>query len=76
MDTFGSQNDQVLLFCKIRMNLLFLRNNQRFITFLKLEFHKKWYNKFEGYFFKELEFLELKLYGKLEFKKNGRLLNI
>ena len=44
----------------------------------ELEFHKKWHDNFEGYFFKELKFLELKLHGKLkfhkfEFQKNSRL---
>jgi len=38
---------------------------------MELEFHKKWYGKFEDYFFKKLE-----LHGKLEFQKDGRLLNI
>ena len=46
-----------------------------------LEFHQNIFGKFEGYFFKELEFLELKLHGKLEFyniefQKGNKLLNI
>ena len=49
--------------------------------FMVLEFHQKFSGKFESYFFKELEFMELKLHGKvkfhkLEFQKRGRLLNI
>ena len=46
-----------------------------------LEFHQNIFGKFEGYFFKELEFIELGLHGKLkfhklEFQKSGKLLNI
>ena len=39
---------------------------------MKLEFdetRKKWHNKFEGCFFKELEFLKLELHNKLKFYK-------
>ena len=43
---------------------------------MKLEFHKKQYYKFEGYFLKKLEYLELEFHGKLEFQKDGKLLNI
>ena len=45
------------------------------IFLIKLEFHKKLHSKFEGYFFKELAFLVLKLHGKLESQKCGKLLN-
>ena len=38
---------------------------------MALEFHRKFSNKFEGYFFKKLE-----LHGKLKFQKYGSLLNI
>lgn len=34
-----------------------------------LEFHQKFFSKFKGYFFIELEFMELKYNGKLEFPK-------
>ena len=58
---------------------------------MKLEFHKIKFPEiflwnlssikndtanFEGYFFKELEFLEFELHNKLKFHKGGRLLNI
>ena len=46
------------------------------LEFQELEFHKKYHGKFEGYFFKELKFLELELHSKLEFQKGDRLLNI
>ena len=46
------------------------------LKFHKLEFHKKIYGNFEGNFFKELEFMELKLHSKLEFQKGGRSLHI
>ena len=35
-----------------------------------LEFHQKIFDKFEGYFFKELKFMEL------EYSKNGKSLHI
>ena len=38
--------------------------------FMVLQFHKKISDKFEGYFFKELEFMEL------EYPKSGRFLHI
>ena len=46
-----------------------------------LKFHKKIFGKFEGYFFNELELMELEYHGKLEFMeleypKRGRLLHI
>ena len=53
------------------MELEFQRN-----FFIKLKFRKKWHNKFEGYFSKKFEFLELELYAKFKFNKGGRLLNI
>ena len=37
--------------------------------FYELEFYQNFFGKFESYFFKELEFLELELQGKLEFYK-------
>jgi len=37
------------------------------LEFHELEYHKKFSRKFEVYFFKELELLELEFYGKLEF---------
>ena len=48
---------------------------------MKLEFHKKQYYKFEGYFLKKLEYLKLEFHDKfkfhkLEFQKDGKLLNI
>ena len=55
---------------------------EKFLKFLfVLKFHKKFFGKFEGYFFKELEFMELEYHGKLEFHeleypKRGRLLHI
>ena len=47
----------------------------------ELEFYKNISNKFEGYFFKVLEFIELEYHGKLEFPKlkypkSGRSLHI
>ena len=39
------------------------------LKFYELEFYQKIFDKFESYFFKELEFLELKLQGKFEFYK-------
>ena len=47
----------------------FLWNSSSIKNFLNFEFHQKFSSKFEGYFFKELEFLELELQGKLEFHK-------
>ena len=38
--------------------------------------YKKFSGKFEVYFFKKLEFLELEFHGKLEFQKCDRFLNI
>jgi len=32
-----------------------------------LEFHQKIFSNFVGYFFEEIEFMELELYRKLEF---------
>ena len=51
------------------------------LKFYELKFHKKNFGKFEGYFFKKLEFMELELHSKLgfhklEFQKDGKLLNI
>ena len=48
---------------------------------MELKFHKKQHYKFEGYFLKKLEYLELEFHGKLEFyklefQKDGKLLNI
>ena len=48
---------------------------------MELEFHKKQHYKFEGYFLKKLEYLELEFHDKLkfhklEFQKDGKLLNI
>ena len=40
------------------------------LEFHELEYHKNFSRKFEVYFFKELEFLEL------EFQKGGRSLHI
>ena len=42
---------------------------------------ERFYGKFEGYFFKELEFMKLEYHGKLEFpklkySKSGRFLHI
>ena len=36
---------------------------------MELEFHKKQHYKFEGYFLKILEYLELEFHSKLEFHK-------
>ena len=47
----------------------FLWNSSSIKNFLNFKFHQKFSSKFEGYFFKELEFLELELQGKLEFHK-------
>ena len=49
--------------------------------FMVFEFHQKFSGKFEIYFFKELEFMELKYHVKLEFYKlkylkNGKSLHI
>ena len=46
-----------------------------------LEYHKKFLKLFRVYFFKELEFSELKFHGKLEFyklefKKSDRSIHI
>ena len=41
-----------------------------------LEFHKKNFRKFEGYFFKELELMEIEYCRKLEYSKSGRFLYI
>ena len=48
---------------------------------MKLEYHRKISKIFRVYFFKELEFLELKFHSKLEFhklefQKGGRSLHI
>ena len=48
---------------------------------MELEFHRKQHCKFEGYFLKKLEYLELEFHSKLkfhklEFQKSGKLLNI
>lgn len=53
---------------------------------MKLEYHKKWDDKFVSYFFKKLKFFKIKLHGKFEFhkfkfhkfkfKKCDKLLNI
>ena len=48
---------------------------------MELEFHKKIFSYFEGYFFKELKFIELEYhlelnFPKLEYQKNGRSLYI
>ena len=51
------------------------------LEFYELEFHKKFSGKFDNYFFKEFEFMELEYYGKFEFlklkyPKSGRFLHI
>ena len=46
------------------------------LEFHELEFHQKNFCNFKGNFFKELEFMELKLCDKLEFQKDGRSLHI
>ena len=46
------------------------------LEFHELEFHQKKFGNFKGNFFKELEFMELKLHSKLEFQKGGRSLHI
>jgi len=46
------------------------------LGFYELEFYQKFSSKFEGYFFKEFEFTELELHGKLEFQKCGISLHI
>ena len=43
---------------------------------MELEFHKNISSKFEGYFVKNLKFLELEFHGKLEFQKCGKFLHI
>jgi len=40
-----------------------------------LEFHKKFYSKFEGYFFKELEYHRKLEFPKLEYSKSSRFLH-
>ena len=39
------------------------------LEFHELEYHQKIFSKFEDYFLKKLEFLELEFYGKLNFYK-------
>jgi len=39
------------------------------LKFYEPEFYQKIFNKFESYFFKKLEFLELKLQGIFKFYK-------
>ena len=51
------------------------------LEFHELEFHQKIFDNFEGYFFKELKFKQLKNPGKLDFSelkylKNNRSLHI
>ena len=46
---------------------IFPRNSSSTKNFLDFKFYKKISGKFEGYFFKELQFLEFELQGKLEF---------
>jgi len=40
------------------------------------EFHQKTSGKFEGYFFKIIEFMELECHGKLKYPKIGKFLYI
>ena len=51
------------------------------LEFHELEFHQKIFGNFEGYFFKELKYKQLKYPGKLNFSefkysKSNRSLNI
>ena len=74
----NGQNGAILLFIEIYINLLLFWKYVEIYHFLGTRvplkiFYQKFFGKFERYFFKKLEFMELELYGKLEFLKNRPL---